>query len=43
VLRYLLIYIEEQKEKIVIDGKDRIKTDIGAYEILTLKIYPDLS
>jgi len=34
--------IEEPEEEIALD-EEKIEIDIGAYEILTLKIYPDLS
>lgn len=35
--------IEERKEEIELNEENEINVDIGAYEILTLKIYPDLS
>ncbi len=33
--------IEERKEEIELDEENEIKVDIGAYQILTLKIYPE--
>lgn len=35
--------IEERKEEIELEEKNEIEIDIGAYEILTLRIYPELS
>ena len=35
--------IEKGKEEIKLDEENEIKVDIGAYQILTLKIYPELS
>lgn len=32
--------IEEQKEEIELDKENKIKVDIGAYEILTLRVHP---
>ncbi|MQY59105.1 MAG: hypothetical protein GH144_05795, partial [Clostridia bacterium] len=35
--------IEKRKEEIELDEENEINVDIGAYQILTLKIYPELS
>jgi len=35
--------IEKRKEEIELDGGNKIRVDIGAHEILTLRIYPESS
>ena len=35
--------IEEKEKEIELDGGNKIMVDIGAHEILTLRIYPGLS